>query len=305
MLVITKRRIRSLASNLPGNLKAKNLLLAVDLSSNGKMAQKVGFGEAPAIGDTILPKIIGPATKRNAYGRDVIRRDKEKETLYRSQLWSHEEWAGRGTTRTVTSIVAVPYKRYPRDHFDGPELELMIREVGDTKIVTLAVPIKYDDINEADLALAINVFLEVFGYVDVYDDELNPMEMPLTVRHLNWHVLPRGEKLTEEQLKDVLSKSKRVRPVEMLRQEKISGYGPAEIAIGTAGFTGYVIYVFPEKGVAVLESIRYGNASYILEDSNWESLSKMTKQQLLSAKLVKSREIHHGSWGSRIDALLR
>ena len=305
-VINNKRRIRSLASNLPESLKGKNIVLAVDLASNISKAQRVGFAADPAIGDTLLPKIIGPATRRNSYGRDIIRRDKEKETLYRTHAWTRQEWAGRGETKTVTSYVSVPYKRYPRDHVEGFDIELTIRE-GDKKklIITTLDSIVYSDDNSELLTGAINMYLEIFGYAELYDKDLSPIPAPVTVRRLNWDVLPKVEKITQEKLKDVLSKSKRVRPVEWNRQEKISNYGPSEIAIGTAGFAGYIIYVFPKKGIAVLESLKYGNASYILDDGKWEDLSKLTKQQLLSARLVKSREIHHGSWAKRIDGLLR
>jgi hypothetical protein len=300
-----KRRIRSLANNLPESLKGKSIVLAVDLSSNLAKAQRIGFSEKPAVGDTLLPKIIGPATRLNSYGRDIIRRDKEKETLYREQAWTHEEWAGRGETRTVTTYVMVPYKRFPRDHIDGFGVELSIRESNGKLIIATLEPITYSDKDAALLTAAINVYLEAFGYVELFDQNFSPVPRPLTVRRLNWDVLPKGEKITKEKLKDVLSKSKRIRPVEWNRQEKISSYGPAEIAIGTAGFAGYIIYVFPGKKLAVLESLKYGNASYVLDDGNWEDLSKLTKQQLLSAKLVKSREVHYGAWGTRIDRMLR
>lgn len=300
-----KRRIRSLANNLPETLKGKSIVLAVDLSSNLAKARRVGFSENPTVGDTVLPKIIGPATRLNSYGRDTIRRDKEKETLYREQAWTHEEWAGRGQTRTVTTYVAIPYKRFPRDHTDGFGVELSIRESDGRLIVATLEPITYDDRNVALLTTAINVYLEVFGQVELFDQKLSPIPRPLTVRYLNWDVLPKGERITEEKLKDVLSKSKRIQPVEWNRQEKISSYGPAEIAVGMAGFAGYIIYVFPKKGLAVLESLKYGNASYILDSGNWEELSKLTKQQLLSAKLVKSREVHYGAWDVRIDRMLK
>jgi len=304
-VISNKRRIRSLVSNLPETLKGKSIVLAVDLSSNLAKARRIGFSENPTVGDTLLPNVIGPATRLNTYGRDIIRRDKEKETLYREHAWTHQEWAGRGETRTVTTYVSIPYKRFPRDHVEGFEIELSIRESNGKLIIATLDPITYDDKSAALLTAAINVYLEVFGYVELFDQKLSPIPKPMTVRRLNWDVLPKGEKITKEKLKNILSKSKRIRPVEWNRQEKISSYNPTEIAIGTAGFSGYIIYVFPEKKLAVLESLKYGNASYILDDGRWEDLSKLTKQQLLSAKLVKAREVHYGAWGTRIDRILK
>lgn len=300
-----KKRIRSLASNLPATLKGKKLILAVELSTNLKSAQKVGFSDTPQPGDIVLPKAVGPVTRRNAYGRDLIRRDLQKETLYRDHAWTRQEWAGKGQTRTVTSIVSVPYKRYPRNHEAGFEEELVIRKANDKLIVSIIGSVVYEDSNEARLLNAVNIFLEVFGYVELFNEDLEPVPIPSEVKRLNWRILPPGEKISESTLKNVLSRSKRVRPIEMLRQEEISSYGPAERAIGMGGFTGYIVYVFPAKGIAVLESIRYGNASYIIDDGDWERLSKLTKQELLSRKLVKAREVHHGSWTARMNGHLK
>jgi hypothetical protein len=131
------------------------------------------------------------------------------------------------------------------------------------------------------------------------------MASPISkIRRLNWVVLPKGEKISEDDLKEILSRSKRIRPVEMLRQERISGFKPDVIAIGQAGFTGYIIYVFSKKKIAVLESVKYGNASYVIGDDNWQTLSKMTKKELLSKSLVHAREIHTTKWFVKIKKLL-
>jgi hypothetical protein len=306
MIIINgKRYIRSLQNNLPNSVLGKSLILAVSLNDNLVKAQKIGFPESPVVGDSVLPKIIGPATRLNSYGRDLVLRNQEKETLYRTQYWEHKEWVGRGETIDVTSLVSIPYKRYPRSHTDGCEMEMVVRDGGSGDVIASASAIKYDEAHRIELVNAVNVFLEIFGYVELFDSSLEPIPTPAEVRRLNWNILPKGEKITKERLSDVLSKSKRIWPVELWRQEKISGFGPAEIAIGTAGFSGYIIYVFPVKKLAILESLRYGNASYILDDGEWETLSKMTKQQLLSNKLVKAREIHLGGWSDRITDLLK
>lgn len=304
MISINKSRIRSLKAHLPSNLLNKGLSLAVEFEPNANKARRVGFTDAPEAGDTILPKPVGPITRFNAHGREEIRRDQPKETLYRTQQWTHEEWRGKGETETVTSLVDVRYYRYPREAIDGYGLELTIREQSGKLLICLNGDLTYTD-EDPRLLAAINIFLEIFGYVEVFDEALGEIMSAGQLRRLNWVVLPKGEKFTEEALKEVLSKSKRIRPVEMLRQERISAFGPDIRAIGSAGFTGYVIYVFRKKHIAVLESIRYGNASYVIADDNWENLSKMTKQQLLAKSLVETREIHNKSWFDRIQQILK
>jgi hypothetical protein len=303
MVDIHKKRIRSLQNNLPKSLVGKKLTLALEFDQNSAKAQKVGFSDNPTAGDTILPKAVGPATRFNSYGKDKILRDQQKETLYRTMEWSHVEWHGRDKQQ-VTTLVDVPYKRYPREHIDGYGHELTIKQKDGKLLVTLNDHITYNKSDEDELLSAINVFLDIFGYVEVYDEQMEAIPSPGELRRMNWIVLPKGEKITEAQLKDALSQSKRVRPVELLRQERISSFKPDIRAVGMGGFTGYVIYIFTAKHIAVLESIRYGNASYVIASDNWEELSKMTKQQLLSNSLVNQREIHTKAWFAAIKRLL-
>lgn len=47
------------------------------------------------------------------------------------------------------------------------------------------------------------------------------------------------------------------------RQEFLNSYKPKEVVLGTAGFKGYLAYVF--NTIVILESVRYGNAIYVFE----------------------------------------
>lgn len=304
MLIIQKKSIRSLSSNLPPSLVGRKLTFAVDFDANRSKAVKIGFRDNPLVGDTITPKPVGRATKFNIHGKDKVLRDQPKKKLYRTQEWTREEWRGNGETATVTSLVDIPYYSYPRETTEGFGHELTIKHSAAGKLVSLGSIITYNEANSGSLISAINIFLEVFGYVDIYDETMEGIITPSKLRRLNWIILPKGKKITETELKDILSKSKRIRPVEILRQECIGSFGPNIRAIGMGGFSGYIIYVFSKKKIAVLESIKYGNASYVIASSNWEELSKMTKQQLLAESLVKKREIHTKGWFEKIKNLL-
>lgn len=303
-LSIHKNNIRSLSSNLPASLQGKKLTLAVDFDSNRAKAVRIGFSGNPSVGDTIMPKPVGPATRFNAHGKEKILRDQPKQKLYRTQEWTHEEWRGKGETVTVTSLVDIPYYRYPREIIDSFGHELTIKSNKGSSLISLNASLTYSDSEVESLISAINIYLEIFGYVDIYDESMEAIPTAGEIRRLNWIILPKGQKISEADLKDILSKSKRIKPVEMLRQERISSFNPDIRAIGMGGFTGYVIYVFSKKKIAVLESIKYGNASYVIANDNWEELSKMTKQQLLAKSLVKQREIHTKGWFAKIKTLL-
>jgi hypothetical protein len=87
------------------------------------------------------------------------------------------------------------------------------------------------------------------------------------------------------------------------RLEAINSYGPTFYAIGQAGFRGYIVFGFSDRDIFFLESMYFGNATYVFED-NWETLSKMTKAEILNHNLQKDRIIHREGWENRVDKLL-
>ena len=87
------------------------------------------------------------------------------------------------------------------------------------------------------------------------------------------------------------------------RFETINEHQPDFVAIGRAGFSGYVVFGFPSKNTFVLESTEINNATYIFDDS-WESLSQKTKAEVLNEDLHKHRVIHRESWFSEVAKIL-
>ncbi len=87
------------------------------------------------------------------------------------------------------------------------------------------------------------------------------------------------------------------------RLEAINKYNPDFAAVGEAGFHGYIILGFKEKNLYTLESLYYGNATYVFGE-NWEELSKMTKAQVLNESLQKDRIIHREGWDNQIAKIL-
>ena len=76
------------------------------------------------------------------------------------------------------------------------------------------------------------------------------------------------------------------------------------MAIGKAGFSGYLIFGFTLRNLYICESAFYVNATYIFE-SNWEELSRMTKAEILNQELQKDRIIHREGWDRNIASYLR
>ena len=96
-MILKKQRIRSIGQNL-GFLKEGQTFI-VGLRNLGEVQEKLraaGFGETISVGDTILPAAeFGPISIYNANGKEIIHKDREKETAYRQTEWRWTEWHGR------------------------------------------------------------------------------------------------------------------------------------------------------------------------------------------------------------------
>lgn len=154
---------------------------------------------------------------------------------------------------------------------------------------------------------SINIFLELFGRCEILLENLDGYTIK-NLKRLNWKVLPPGkwpwEKI-EKEVKSLIEKvSEQKQIVIKYRLKTITEFSPEFVAIGQAGFSGYLICGFPEKNLYVLESLFLGNATYIFQE-NWEELSKLTKAEILNENLQKDRIIHRKHWRSHIHNLLK
>ena len=73
--------------------------------------------------------------------------------------------------------------------------------------------------------------------------------------------------------------------------------------IPTTRAHGYIIHGFTKKDIYVLESMYYGNATYIFGDG-WEQLSKMTKAEVLNEQLQKARIVHRLGWKNKLEQIV-
>ena len=160
--------------------------------------------------------------------------------------------------------------------------------------------------NDDDMIHRINLFLELFGECQLFTENLNEMLIKSPIR-LNWNVLPKGRmpwKELENTILPIVNRTPRGnRPIIWDRIHTISRYDPHFIAIGKAGFSGYIVFGFEDKNLYIFESIFYGNATYIF-DKNWEELSKKSKAEILDENLQKSRMIHRANWKMKFNQII-
>jgi hypothetical protein len=266
--------------------------------------KRAGFSALLESGETVLPPALGKASRYNAYGKRIVHKDQPMETAYRTVDWHWTEW--HGTSKVEKSDFRdVPYKRYPRTDVTPPSLELSIQTNTDGKRVVMS-PLITDWKNNPDQLLhAINLLLDIFGECTFFDEDLNQV-ITAPMKHLNWKILPKGEHPFSELQTHLKSALNRIKPGNRSfvdhRLERLNGFKPDFTAIGQGGFTGYVVFGYPDKDTYVLESILYGNATYVV-GKDWGKLSKMTKAEILNDNLHKQRIIHKRNWFEKVRQL--
>lgn len=226
------------------------------------------------------------------------------ETAYRTVDWHWTEW--HGTSKVEKSDFRdVPYKRYPRTNVAPPSLELTIQANTGGKRVLMSPLIADWKNNPEQLLHAINLLLDLFGECTFFDEDLNQV-VTAPMKHLNWKILPKGERPFSELQSQLKSALNRIKPGNRSfvdhRLERLNSFKPDFTAIGQGGFTGYVVFGYPKKDTYVLESILYGNATYVV-GKDWEKLSQMTKAEILNDNLHKQRIIHRRSWFEKVRRL--
>ncbi|WP_337234961.1 hypothetical protein [Proteus terrae] len=305
---IRKKKIRNLDNYIPNNLLNKKIILFKEIEDDKKFKEKLhslGFTTTLELGESVLPKIIGSISRFNANGKDIIRRDKPKETCYRQIMWTWYQYEGRNKVEK-TEMKEVPYLRYPRDFVPPPSVFLQIVKNKENKKLIATEPISYNENNKQSLLHIINLYLELFGVCEIADNDLNPI-VKYPEKKLSWKILPKGEypweKVVPQIIKLSQSKSgKKNKKVEVIaeRLKHLNEKSPDFVAVGEAGFYGYVIYGFEKQKIYILESSQINNATYIFKD-DWKILSQLTKAEILNNKYHHARIVHRINWFSDID----
>lgn len=305
-MILKKKRVRSIKANAPFLKNGKQYMIGVALDSVSAIKLKKLGISSPNPGDSILPPSVGPVSHFNAEGKFVPNKELPMETVYRQAEWCWNQWAGGGDVVKVCKIVDIPYKRYPRTFIEPPSVELSVFFDTDGRVFAVSPAINYNESDDTEFVHTINLFLEIFGECIFFDDSRSQI-IKVPLKRLNWQLLPQGirpwKQLKQELAPIIAQVTKGKISVVEYRIETINQYEPIFAAIGNGGFNGYIVLGFPHKKLYVLESILYGNATYVFGD-NWEKLSQLTKKEILDESLQTDRLIHKESWYGNIGKLL-
>lgn len=304
---ITKKRVNNVAPYLSAVPPESRFRLIVEAGSvRPEMLTRLGFSNPAVDGETILPRAIGPVSRYNADGAWRVMRDQPKEPRYiRTVQWTWRQWTGGGHSEEHTEFRDIFRDCYPREFVSPPSLELTYREVEGRGIITSAEFENLEVLHPLNKH-AINLFLEIFKSCEIVTTDLASF-VPPEVRYANWRLLPPGEhpweRLEEHIHRAVRASSSGTREVIWDRQTTLRGYDPAEIYLGNGGFDDYLAYIFRDRGLVVLESIRKDNAIYVF-GLDWERLSQMTKAQIIANNLHEARIVHTLGWKGRLREVL-
>lgn len=305
-MIIIKKRIREIGNNFPTLKSGDRFLIGIKNIERFKdKLNKIGFEDIQT-GLAVLPSPIGQISLFNAEGKYLKDKTKPKETAYREAEWHWKEWHGRDQTIERSKTVYVPYKRYPRVFISPPSLELKILKNQQDEYILVTPVFELNSKNEKEIIHGVNLILEIFGECQIFSEDLDDL-LKTPTKRLNWKILPEGkmpwQKLKQElkNVFDIAGKGKRI--VIGNRIETVNKYNPEFAAVGTAGFTGYIILGFPKRNLYVLESAFYGNATYVFE-KEWEKLSRMTKAEILTESFQKDRLVHQKGWETKVKTLL-
>jgi hypothetical protein len=305
-MITKKKKIRKIE---PYNrmIPLGNDAMVAVINPDSKLLEKIGFSKEPKNGDTVLPRPQGEVSMFNAEGKQLVHKNLPMETAYRTIEWHWTEWHGRYDRIERSDFRDRPYKRYPRTFVSPPGLELTVMTDVDGNRVLSTPVVKDWKNNKNDLIHAVNLILEIFGECVFYNEKMERL-IKAPILRLNWRLLPPGQRpfqALRRELENVFSSIKGGnRSFTEHRLEIINAYNPDFAALGQGGFYGYVVLGFTKKDMYVLESLLYGNATYVFGE-NWESLSKKTKAEILDKNLQKDRVIHHKAWDKEISAVLR
>lgn len=308
-MIIRKRRIRTLKPYRGLLTGKKGLVIGVtSLDRFSNILGRIGFTRALENGESVLPTCaFGPVSQFNAEGKYIKHKNQPMETAYRTVEWHWEEWSGPYDRIPQSKFVDVPYQRYPRTFINPPSLELKIVTNSDGQTIIASPQFGNIEENEDKIIHAINLFLEIFGECQFFTENLDAI-IKVPLKRLNWRILPPGRRLWQVLQKEVDPLIKQARKgnqsVIRHRLQVINKRGPDFTAVGESGFYGYIIFGFSKKNIYALESLYYGNATYIFGE-RWEELSKMTKSEILNEKLQKDRIIHREGWEGRLGQVFK
>ncbi len=293
-MIISKKRINStkFIEKLPTNK------FFIGIRVTNEEHKKLGIKEFEEW-LTIEPSaMLGTNCKKNSVGYSFPDKTRAKENRYITTIeYNLLDWGGY----EHSGYVDIYRDAYPRIEVAPTNVEFMcITDNLNRKFIIALI----DDIsNKSLIKISINMFLEIFGYCEIFNENMDLIVDKLSIKRCNWEILPKGIKLDYMTLKNKHNDKTKNKGFEEYRLKILNDFNPNEIFLGTGGFEGYFAFLFDK--CCCLESSYYGNATYFLPIKDWEELSKLSKKDLLSSKSIIKKIIHNARWYDEVNNTMK
>lgn len=293
-MIINKKRINNI-ENIISLIGSQDFYIIANCDEN--ILRKLGFKKCD-VGESIVPNIIGPVSKVNREGKEVIDKS-EKEKVIHSIPYDIKDWHGN----PHSGFYDKTFIRWKRVNIKALKEKIEIKRK-DGEAYTISTQLLSSNDSKERIKNAINLMLEVNGKVEILDSN---NEAIVGTKKVSWKILPPGDLPWDKYYSQIQEKMRSYNKEEIKlvkdRYEFLKSLNPNNIICGNDGFAGYFIAEFSNE-LYVCDSIFLGNAIYIL-DTNWEKISKLTKKEIIGNGMAKERIVHRGDWKSRVIKLLK
>ena len=299
-MLISKSKVNAIDKYIAPFSKEDGLYVATAINSKSleQKLKEIGFPSVDFFGVKLIPRGIGPITKFNTEGRDIPLKHLPKETYYRDAYI--KDWHGD------YHYVDIPGKRYQRKHINAPFQEISLITIDDNNYAISDLLPNTKEGKEL-IKHVVNLFLEIFGVCEILNKDKCPEVATTKLKRANWQIIPEGDIVWErvnEFAGDIQDPNELVGKLQKKRFSTIIRFKPDSVYYGNGGFHGYLVFVFKEKNLALMENMIYGNATYVFRN-NWEDLSKLSKAEIIRQNLHEKRLVHRENWPYQIKDLLR
>ncbi|RAI43519.1 hypothetical protein [Rhodoplanes roseus] len=250
---------------------------------------------------------VGPFSKKNRNGWDVVRRDLPMITRsFGVETPNFGDWAYGSHTVWLDREV------YQRDYVDPPEFAFHIEKLKERSagevvfkvIVDLTLDRAAPDFEDT-LFFALNFLQENLGAADILPSDADTTDL-LSTLTLDWEIFPPGT--IDEVGRRAVSGLRRPTPGQektvKARLALFKKLNPVRYVQGRGGLSHYIGALFADD-LIVFENTRYGNALYVLYDG-CNAISKRSRIDLLRCRDVPFHRFVHGpDWEKRFSAHIR
>ncbi|OMF25628.1 hypothetical protein BK133_21290 [Paenibacillus sp. FSL H8-0548] len=309
-MITGKKFIKSLNGHIGHIEEGSSFKVGVLLTpEDASRLEHLGFTSNLTNGEQLIPQTFGRYTRINHEGEENNLKHLPKVDAYTTLYYTRSQFAGRDERREVTEFYNRRYKKWQTEHIPAPSLNISVISKDEQFLLVVNQEFIKGNGENTEALFATNLILELFRRAEFFTEDMTTYQVPShPIRIVDWVFLPQGEDMPWnrrlEMYRPLIEKARETKKVVFLdRFGTILQYKPDAEARGTRGFQGYVVFSFEKLGIHVFESMHIGNATYVVS-GDWESVSHMSKSQIIQNSLHEYRLIHHDTWKEKIKNLL-